>query len=123
MTAWTKELGRRGERLAEEHLLSLGAELLERNFRGDFCEVDLLFKHDGELVAVEVKTRDAEDYVQPEESLRWDQLRRVARGLTTYAMQCDLMDMPHRIDVVLIVVQDDGDVLRFEHLRNVYSGA
>jgi len=115
-------VGRRGERLAEEHLLAMGAELLERNLRRDYTEIDLLFRHEGELVAVEVKTRDVEDLEQPEEAVRWSQLRRITRGLATYAMDHDLLEMPHRVDVVLIVIAADGSVLRLDHLRSVYPG-
>src|SRR5689334_16698419 len=122
MTFTRQTVGRRGERLAEAHLLDQGAELLERNFRRDYSEIDLLFKHEGELVAVEVKTRDVEDLVEPEEVVRWSQLRRITHGLETYAMDHDMLEIPHRIDVVLVVIESDGTVLRLDHLRSVYPG-
>lgn len=116
----TLTVGRRGERLAEAHLVSLGAKILERNFWVQYAEVDLIAVHEGELVAVEVKTRDVEDFVPPEEVVRRAQINRVIRGLMTYAQDNDLLEMPMRIDVVLIVIQHDGDVLRLDHLRSVY---
>jgi putative endonuclease len=119
MTPQRQIVGRRGERLAEEYLVSQGARVLERNFHVHYAEVDLILEHVGELVAVEVKTRDVEDFVEPEECVHYSQLRRIVRGLTTFACDNDLLDMPFRIDVVLIVIQNDGEVLRFEHLRNV----
>src|SRR5579859_6217578 len=109
MTVLTKATGRFGERLTEKHFISLGAEILERNYYRHYTEVDLILKHEGELVAVEVKTRDVEDFVAPEECVRWAQLRRIARGLATYAQDNDLEDMPWRIDVVLIVVHEGGE--------------
>jgi putative endonuclease len=115
-------VGRLGERLAEEHLLEQGAQLLERNYRINYGEVDLLFRHEDELVAVEVKTRDVEDLEQPEEAVRWDQLRRIARAMATYATDEDLLDIPWRIDVVVVVIQSDGSMLRLDHLRSVYPG-
>jgi putative endonuclease len=113
-------VGRLGERLAERHLVDQGARLLERNYHLPYGEIDLLFEHEGELVAVEVKTRDVEDLEQPEEAIRWPQLRRIARAITTYAMDNDFLESPWRIDVVLIVIQPDGSVLRLDHLRSVY---
>lgn len=115
---WT--IGRRGERLAEEHLLALGARLLERNYHIQYGEVDLLLEHEGELVAVEVKTRDVEDLEAPEEAIHRRQLMRVERVLATYAQDNDLLEIPWRIDAVVIVIQSDGDVLRLDHLRSVY---
>ena len=120
MTTRNQTIGRLGERLAEQHLLALGARLLERNYHVQYAEVDLLLEHEGELVAVEVKTRDVEDPEQPEEAVSWAQLRNIVRGLETYAMDNDLLDVPHRIDVVVIVIEANGEVLRLDHLRSVY---
>jgi putative endonuclease len=116
----TLTVGRRGEQLAEQHLVELGAELLERNYHIEYAEIDLLFEHEGDLVAVEVKARAVEDLEQPEEAVRVAQLRRIMRALATYAMDNDRLEMPWRIDVVCIVFEPDGEVLRLDHLRNVY---
>jgi hypothetical protein len=62
------------------------------------------------------------DLEQPEEAVRQAQLRRITHGLETYAMDNDMLEMPHRIDVVLIVIEPDGSVLRLDHLRSVYPG-
>jgi putative endonuclease len=116
----TRSVGRRGERLAEEHLIGQGARLLERNYRIDYGEIDLLLEHEGELVAVEVKTRGVEDLEQPEEAVAWQQLRRIATAMATYAADEDLLERPWRIDVVAIVIEPDGSVGRLDHLRSVY---
>ena len=122
MSLRTQNVGQRGEQLAEEHLLAQGARLLERNYRIDHGEIDLLLDHEGDLVAVEVKTRDVQDFEQPEEAVSWRQLRRIVRALSTYAMDNDLLEGTWRIDVVLIVIEPHGSVLRLDHLRSVYPG-
>jgi putative endonuclease len=122
MNLVTHSVGRQGERLAEAHLVAQGARVLERNYRVDSGEIDLLLEHEGELVAVEVKTRDVHDLAQPEEAVHWTQLRRIARALTTYAMQADYADQPWRIDVVVVLIEPDGSVCRLDHLRSVYPG-
>jgi putative endonuclease len=120
MTSTKQAIGRRGEQLAAEYLVSLGAELLERNYHIHYAEVDLIFLHEGELVAVEVKSRNVTDLETPEEAIHPAQLRRIIRGLITYAQDNDLLEMPLRIDVILIVTEPSGDVLRFDHLKSVY---
>jgi putative endonuclease len=120
MTLSTHHVGRRGERLAEDYFVALGAKVLERNFHVQYAEVDLILEHEGDLVAVEVKTRACEHIAAPEECVFPAQLRRIERGLTTYAQDNDLLEMPFRIDVVLIVIAPDGGVLRFDHLPSVY---
>lgn len=122
MTLQRQVVGRLGERLAERYLLEQGARLLERNYRIDYGEVDLLLEDEDDLVAVEVKTRDVSDIEQPEEAVTWRQLRRIARAMATYAVENDLVERGWRIDVVAIVLEPNGSVLRMEHLRSVFPG-
>ena len=120
MTMHNRHLGQQGERLAEEHLIGLGAQLLVRNYRLEFGEIDLVMEHEGELVAVEVKTRSVQELVQPEETVSRFQLRRIVRALTAYAADKDRLESPWRIDVVAIETELDGAVRRLDHLRSVY---
>jgi putative endonuclease len=120
MTAITRALGVRGERLAEEHLIEKGAHLLTRNYRIPEAEIDLVMEDEGELVAVEVKTRFIDDLAQPEEAVNWRKLQRIVLALTAYASDSDYLEKPWRIDVVVIQVDLDGAVVRLEHLRSVY---
>jgi putative endonuclease len=115
-------VGRYGERLAEQHYLEvLGATLLARNFHIPYGEIDLLFEHQGDLVAVEVKTRDIEDLAHPLEYINQAQLRRIARALLTWAQDNDRLEDSMRIDVVAIVMAADGSVHSLEHIPSVYE--
>ena len=116
------QLGKWGEQLAESHLVKVGAKILERNYRFEPGEIDLLIEHDGDLVAVEVKTRTDLDLETPEEAVtRW-KLRRMALGLQTYAAANDLLERHWRLDVVAVVIDIDGNVRRCEHIRDAYLG-
>jgi putative endonuclease len=115
-------LGRWGEQLAETLLVKLGAMILERNYRSDAGEIDIVIDHEDDLVAVEVKTRSELDLELPEEAVtRW-KLRRMILGLQAYAQDHDMEDRHWRLDVVAVEVDLDGNVRRCEHLRDVYLG-
>jgi len=122
MTMDNRTFGLKGEKLAETYLIDQGARVLSRNYRIAYGEIDLVLEHEGELVAVEVKTRSSGDLEQPEEAFTWRQLRRIARALGTYASDTELLDMPWRIDAVAIQIDHDGSVRRLDHLRSVYPG-
>jgi putative endonuclease len=114
------ELGRWGEQLAETLLLTSGARILARNYRSDPGEIDLVMEHEEDLVAVEVKTRTELDLEAPEEAItRW-QLRRIVRGLQMFAVENDMMERHWRLDAVYVEIAVDGQVLRCEHVRDVY---
>jgi putative endonuclease len=54
-----RRLGERGERLAAQHLEARGCEVITRNFRTRFGELDLVARDERFLVFCEVKTRIA----------------------------------------------------------------
>ena len=53
----SKRAGQIGERIARRYLKSQGYSFIEKNYRSDRGEIDLIMTHDNELVFVEVKTR------------------------------------------------------------------
>jgi putative endonuclease len=119
MNLHNRTYGDKGERLAETYLTDQGARVLARNYRIAYGEIDLVLEHDGELVAVEVKTRAIDDLEQPEEAFTWRQLRRIAQALATYAVDTQLLEMPWRIDAVAIQIDPDGSLRRLDHMRSV----
>ncbi len=122
MTRYNILLGKWGEQLAEAQLVKAGAKILERNYRFQPGEIDLLIEHDGDLVAVEVKTRTDLDLETPEEAVtRW-KMRRMILGLQTYAAANDMLERHWRLDVVAVEIGLDGCVRRCEHIRDAYLG-
>jgi putative endonuclease len=114
-----RTLGDLGEALAEQFLLEHGATVLARNYAVDGGEADVIVWHDGDLVAVEVKTRDVTDAEAPEEAIRWWKLRRIVHALTSFAAEADLLEEHWRIDLMAIETADN-EVVRCEHIRDIY---
>lgn len=63
------KLGREGEQIAKLHLISLGYEILETNWRFRRAEIDIIAKHNNILVFVEVKTGTYNVFSSPEEAV------------------------------------------------------
>jgi putative endonuclease len=61
-----KERGKKGEEIAYRHLLSLGYQILESNFRRQRKEIDLIALDGKELVFVEVKAGRSKEFGEPE---------------------------------------------------------
>jgi putative endonuclease len=114
-------LGAKGELAALEYLEARGAKLLARNYRCPGGEIDLVVLHEGDLVAVEVKTRTLGGLGLPEESLTWSKLRRVARALGMFAFESRQAELLWRIDVVVVDVDLGANVTRVEHFKSVYE--
>ena len=95
-------LGIAGEDLACTELRRRGYAILERGYRTRFGEIDVVARHRGELVFVEVKARttgrcgDGAEAVSPYK--QW----RVARMAAEYLVRRGLHDRPCRFDVVAV---------------------
>ncbi|WP_295011233.1 YraN family protein [uncultured Microbacterium sp.] len=63
------DLGRAGEDRAATHLRALGYRILDRNWRCDQGELDIVAQAPGVLAFVEVKTRSTLDYGHPFEAI------------------------------------------------------
>ncbi|RDH74568.1 YraN family protein [Mycolicibacterium moriokaense] len=82
MTTWTRaEIGALGERLAVEHLTSLGLAVLDRNWRCRYGELDIVVVDNTTrtVVFVEVKTRTSDRFGGVEQAVTPAKLRRLRR--------------------------------------------
>jgi putative endonuclease len=118
-----QHLGRSGERLALEHLERLGFELVARNHRTRWGEIDLVV-HDGDvLVFVEVKTRRATGSGRgPWEALHERKRLQVRRMAAAFL--ADVADRPHaaelRFDAIGVVIDPTGRLVRLDHLEAAF---
>jgi len=62
-------LGHYGERVALRHLIDAGHEILDRNWRCDEGEIDIISRCEGVITFVEVKTRSSSRFGEPAEAV------------------------------------------------------
>ena len=75
----TIELGRRGEDLAANYLVSTGMRVVDRNWRSSAGEIDIVAVDGTCLVICEVKTRASARAGEPVEAVTPDKVRRLRR--------------------------------------------
>ncbi|MDQ4042177.1 MAG: YraN family protein [Actinomycetota bacterium] len=118
-----QRLGRAGEDLALAHLERLGYDLVARNHRTRWGEIDLIV-HDGTtLVFVEVKTRRATGSGRgPWEALHARKQAQVRRMAAAYLAEVD--ERPRaselRFDAVGVVIDPQGRLVRLDHLEAAF---
>lgn len=119
-TALQKQaLGRYGEAVAERYLIGQGMVTLDRNWRCDEGEIDLVLRDGDVLVVCEVKTRSDIDHGSPHEAVDDAKLDRLRRLAQRWAADHDLERAPDlRIDLVAIIHPPRG-AARIDHVRGL----
>ena len=107
-------LGRLGERLATEKLISVGYRILEPNFRCRYGEIDIVAEDEQDLVFVEVKTRRGQAYGRPEDAVTVQKQRKLIEVAMHYLELHACYDRSWRIDVVAVQLSVQG---KLEEIR------
>lgn len=117
-----RTLGRWGESVAATHLEAKGYQLIERNWRCRWGEIDLVLRQGETLVFVEVKTRRGRDFGTPEEGITARKAQKLLQIGQQYVAERELDDVDWRIDMVAVELDKSGKLLRCEHLENAVWG-
>lgn len=112
-------VGAYGERVAARHLTEAGMVVLDRNWRGDAGELDIVARDGAALVFCEVKTRRGDTFGTPAEAVISDKQRRIRRLALEWLQASGFHPPEIRFDVVSIRPQPSGPAI-VEHLRGVF---
>lgn len=109
-------LGERSETLACRFLEGQGLELVERNWRSRFGEIDLVFREGVTIVFVEVRLRTSAAFGGAAESIDRRKRARLLAAARLYL--AGRRERPCRFDVVLLKRLDPPDI---EWIRDALS--
>lgn len=108
----TRATGDRGEELALRRLLAEGYELVERNYRTRYGEIDLILRHGDCLVFVEVKLRRGTAFGDPAEAVTPRKQQTIRSIAEHYIAEREPAFGEARFDVVGILESRGGPVVR-----------
>ena len=111
------EFGKLGEEIAVQYLVDKGYEILERNWHNVHKEVDIIAKDGRFLVIVEVKTRQTDEYGNPDIAVTRKKQRMLIAAANSYIFQKHL-EIETRFDIISIVFRDGEPVI--EHIEDAF---
>lgn len=101
-------IGKLGEDLAAQYLVENGYQILNRNYRCSFGEIDIIAQHNKELVFLEVKTRTSTVFGLPQESVTHSKQKRIKKIALQYLSEEGLKGRGIRFDVVGVLLNKTG---------------
>jgi len=118
-----QQLGRVGEQLAADHLLRRGFEIVERNYRTRWGELDIVAFDGRTLAFCEVKTRRASGAgIAPFDSLhprKRAQVRAIARRWLAEHHRQPFAPVV-RFDAIGVLLDAAGELVAIEHLEGAF---
>ncbi|MGH2516104.1 MAG: YraN family protein [Ktedonobacterales bacterium] len=111
----SKTLGANGERFAATWLEARGYEIVERNWRCPYGELDVIARAGAEWVFFEVKTRRGRRMGAPEEAVTHAKRVRLIHAAQAYLAERACEDAPYRIDVLAIELSPTGALVAVRH--------
>ena len=111
-------LGRYGEEVAARHLGDDGFVVLERNWRCDDGEIDIVARDGETLVVCEVKTRSSTRYGSPFEAITERKLHRLERLGMRWMRERGVRPQRMRVDIVSVLRPPTGRQI-VEHVRGL----
>lgn len=103
-----RTLGAFGEAYAARHLVDRGMVLLDRNWRCELGEIDLVLRDGDTLVFCEVKTRSSALYGTPLESVTARKTARLRRLAARWLAEHQVRPRDVRLDLVGVLVPRNG---------------
>lgn len=111
------ELGKKGEQLAVDFLFENGYTIVERNYRFDRAEVDIIAKKEQVLAIIEVKTRATDAFGNPQDFVKPKQIKNLVKAVNEYVLENEL-DVEVRFDIIAIL-KNKGS-FNIEHIPNAF---
>lgn len=103
-----RDLGSRGEHLAEEFLVSKGYHILERNFRTSHYELDLIAEHENILHFIEVKTRKSDSFGLAEDAISKKKIDSLLQAIHVYLSRYSA-EPDWQLDLVVVEIKPKQD--------------
>lgn len=122
MTSTSRQcLGKWGEEAAAHYLTAGGYQILDRNHRTPYGEIDIISRLENTIVFVEVKTRASDYFGLPEISVTTRKKQHMVQSAQYYIQHHPTPACLWRIDVIAIQRQAGRETPSIMHFKNVIA--
>ena len=121
-----RAVGERGEQIAADFLENQGYRILERNYRFERAEVDLVcfqphddYSSGGQIVFVEVKSRSGKNFGAPEDAVDAAKKQQIVKASRAYLYEYKMEGSSCRFDVVTVLFAR-GEGPEISHFKDAF---
>ena len=96
------ELGKKGEQIAVDYLIKKGYKILERNWRFQKAEIDIIATKQKKIISIEVKTRSSKYFGNPQDFVSSKKIKLMVFAMNEYVLMKNLEEEV-RFDIVAVI--------------------
>lgn len=113
------DFGRWGEQKAAEFLVQKGYRIIERNWKSNKGEIDIIAIDRNVIVFVEVKSRQKNYLVAPELAVDWKKTKALCATANFY-LKYKKLDLEARFDIVTVVGETEEEA-QINHIVDAFG--
>lgn len=120
MKKFNKAIGDFGEDISASYLLSLGFEIIKRNFNCRLGEIDIIARKKNIIHFVEVKSRYNRDYGFPMESVNFSKMKKLRLVAKYYIVKNHFTNINCCFDVLEIFLEYNSKDYKINFLEDAF---
>lgn len=117
MEKYNKIVGNFGEKEVISYLQNQKYKILDKNYRCNFGEIDIIAIEKDCLCFIEVKTRTTCKYGRPSNAVNFIKQKHIINCAKLYVLQKRLGNYKARFDIVEVFVKNDDNKLEVEKIN------
>ena len=115
-----KNIGNYAEKLASDYLIHHHYKIIERNFRNNLGEIDIICIKSKILIIVEVKGRYNLSYGKPQEAVNYIKQKSLIKVASSYINYKNLCNFNVRFDVIEVFFNNDNSLYEINHIKDAF---
>ena len=113
------DFGTLAEELATNFLVENGYKILQKNFRYQRAEIDIIAEFQNQIIVVEVKARGTDIFMAPEEAVTKTKIKLLVLAADQYLKQHNIRQEV-RFDIITVLPDNSGK-LEIKHLQDAFQ--
>ena len=113
------DFGKESENLAVEFLEKKGYKILVKNYRYLKAEIDIIAETENHIVIVEVKARNTDTFLSPEEAVNKKKIRLLISAASHFLEENEI-DKETRFDIISILPSEENQ-FQIKHIENAFE--
>jgi len=113
------DFGTLAEELATNFLVENGYKILQKNFRYQRAEIDIIAEFQNQIIVVEVKARGTDIFMAPEEAVTKTKIKLLVLAADQYLKHHNI-NQEVRFDIITVLPDNSGK-LEIKHLQDAFQ--